>query len=337
MTTPRRLSALGLVAVTALTLTACKSSDNVAPQPAPKEVSPKLVLRDAAKDLAAQQAITAKVSLKGAPADVAAFASDTETKLTPAQAADLIASSLTITVDQGADRASTKDNAAAVLVQYAGGDLAQVRQVADKTYLLLDTTTLEKKNPKVTPALAQARAMGAMVPGADKLLTGQWAYLDGKDLKALTAAASDKAANPATDPAKAKETLAQVQAAATRLVEKTDLTRDPKDPTHLVATAKVADLATEVETLQKALAKDYPSLAGADAKELKLAKASTEKVAVDFWVKDGSLTALEVAVPRDKGGRVAVHVDFATGKPVTAPAGATKLDLSMLAGDKAGR
>ncbi|HET9518344.1 MAG TPA: hypothetical protein VFO77_11505, partial [Actinoplanes sp.] len=126
-----------------------------------------------------------------------------------------------------------------------------------------------------------------------------------------------------------QKAAAELTRSAANLLDGATVVRDSADSTHLVVTSSTAKAAAEAKRFAAAVS---PELAGSLPEE---PKATPDRpVVLDLWVNGGTFTAAEINLLQfidGATGRVAVRVEASTGTPITAPAGATAIDLTSLA------
>jgi hypothetical protein len=169
-------------------------------------------------------------------------------------------------------------------------------------------------------ATAESPAFGA-------LFDGGWVSLDISKAADLPATVLGLP----TDKADSAKTLTELKASASSLFDGAKITRDAADPKHLVVTTSTAKAYAEAKRLATAVS-------GEDAKDLtdEFGDAPKDRpIVIDLWVDNERLTALELNLLQfidGATGRVALRLDMATGQPITAPEGATKIDPKALTG-----
>ncbi|MCX4972171.1 hypothetical protein [Streptomyces sp. NBC_00620] len=212
------------------------------------------------------------------------------------------------------------------------GVLVEYRVVGDFTYYRADFK-------------AMGETMGVPMPTADqipesekefrKVLEGEWVKVD---TSALEKAQKSESSSGGADGIDAKTQQKIIDAVRGVIAhEVTFSAKDGSDGTeHVIAQGNFRDLLTGVLDKLGPLEGDLPP--GAElptAKDLK--DAPNKKVAVDFTLKNGDLTQVEVdlAVLADapKGTRLPLVLKFTDAGDVSAPSGATEIPTGMVPGD----
>ncbi|WP_327354115.1 hypothetical protein [Streptomyces sp. NBC_01304] len=217
----------------------------------------------------------------------------------------------------------------------ADGELVEYRLVGDTAYFRADTAAVGK-------------AMGFPMPTADQLpkeaaplkaaLEGKWVKIDQAALEEAQKDAGEPEAKPSLDAkTERKLTRALKSVIAREVTFKDKGSKDGVD--HVTAKANARDLLTGIFDKLGPLTDELPP--GAElptAKDFK--DVPDKKIAIDFAVKNDALDAItfdlaQLAGKSDglkKGTKLPLSVKFGEGKKVTAPAGATELDLGLLMG-----
>ncbi|MCW2505845.1 MAG: hypothetical protein JWO79_4129 [Actinomycetia bacterium] len=247
----------------------------------------------------------------------------------------IFGSTLTIRYDKGADgNADESFGLAATVAGIEGTELRVVKGVVYAKAPVEDLAVQFGGNRASVRNLAAAAGSNAGVRAA---LSGRWIAIKLSDLtKDLTNAGGPLAGMPGlTVPARGTLTDAQLagfSAAMDELFTKASITRDDNDSSHLVATVTEKDL---YATLQKLAAATSPGL-GSSLKDLvgKSAAPTAKKIAVDLWITDGTLKAVEINLVQlsstNSPGRAALRIEPIKPAAVTAPTGAVTLDLGSL-------
>ena len=285
-------------------------------------LEPKLELRNAAQQLAAAQQAGFTLKLTGNPDDlIAAAGKEAGDKADAATVRQLFTSSFTMAYDKGG--AGAEDDKSSLAVDVDGVTGTEIRFVGGSLYAKVPVADLAAKFG-ATPAEVKSlsdEAVGEM-PGLDALFAGKWVSVDSKELKDL---AGSTTGTP-TSPAEQEKAMAELTTSATNLLEGADVVRDSADAQHLVVTSSTTKAYAEAQRFLTAVDK---SLAG------KLTKAPADKpIVLDLWIDNGKLTAAEINVLQfveGATGRVAARLEVTAGAPITAPEGATKIDVAGLA------
>ncbi|MFE6287460.1 hypothetical protein [Streptomyces sp. NPDC057877] len=258
----------------------------------------------------------------------------------PDEVADLLSGakvSFTVQSKKPIDESGEKDYVGmAMKVGTKDGDLVEYRVIGDYIYVRSDTAALGK-------------AMGAPVPSADdlppeagalkKALAGEWVKIDAEEMEKTTSelegeSGAEPEPEPTLDAKTQKKLLAAVRSTIAREVEfKTSDGEDGSE--HITATAPFRTLISELLGEIRPLAKDLPP-----GVELPTAKdfqdAPNTKVSADFTLNDGELTEVYVDLSKlaenAKVKKLGLKVRLGEGETVTAPSGATELDIEEMLG-----
>ncbi len=160
-------------------------------------------------------------------------------------------------------------------------------------------------------------------------IAGKWLKLDAASLLAQS--------SPSVAPSRA---AALRSALVGVFVKDVTVTRDAKDSSHLILTGDSHTVATD---LLAAVKQDLSSVPGATQLfgKLDAAKVPSKQVAVDAYVRDGTLTSLKLNLTpflsatdaaAVKGAPVDLELDFTKSATVTPPATATAVPLEALSG-----
>ncbi|MFH8727772.1 hypothetical protein [Streptomyces termitum] len=224
----------------------------------------------------------------------------------------------------------------AVKVGTPDGALVEYRVVGDHTYVRSD-------------AKALSGAMGMPMPPADELppeaegfrkaLDGEWITFDTRKMEEAGRAAGEgpgagPSAAPSLDPKTRKELLGTLRDVVAREVEFTT-TGGGGGTEHVIATAPFRTLVTGLFDGIRPLAEKFsggmPLPEGSDLKD-----APDGKVAADFTLRNGALSEVSIDLAElagsAKGDAFGVSLKLGGGTAVTAPAGATEIDVEELMG-----
>ncbi|WP_127502312.1 hypothetical protein [Actinoplanes solisilvae] len=287
-------------------------------------LEPKLELRNAAQQLAdAKQAgFTLKLSgsvddlIAAAKADDPSFKADDEKIMK-----QIFNSSITMAYDKAGDGA--EDDMSSLSATVDGVTGTEIRFVGGLLYAKAPVSELAKKFGASDKDLKEMTGGGGANPGFDAFFGGKWVSLDTKQLTEM----AEQGTGTGTTPAEQQKALAELTTSATNLLEGADVVRDSADDKHLIVTSSTAKAAAEGQRLVKAI---NPALAG----ELPTEQPKDRPVVLDLWLDNGKLTAAEINVLQfvdGAKGRVAARIEVTDGAKITAPEGATKIDLSGLA------
>jgi len=284
-------------------------------------LEPGLELRAAAQHLAAAKQAGFTLKFTGSADDlIKGFkqTEDTDSLRT------LLNSSVTVAYDQaGAGADDDRVQLSAVVDGVAGVEL----RVIDKTlYAKVPVTELAKKFGASGDDLSSMRSEAtASTPTLGAFFDGGWVSLDVKDAAGLPQAGFGLP-SPGTDSAK---TVAELKTSVSNLFSNATIVRDPADAKHLIVTSSTAKAYAEMKRLVTAVS-------GAESADLadEIGEAPKDRpIVLDLWIDNEKLTALEVNLLQfadGATGRAAVRFEVTTGAPITAPAGATKIDTAAL-------
>ncbi|KUJ32978.1 hypothetical protein ACZ90_71400 [Streptomyces albus subsp. albus] len=229
------------------------------------------------------------------------------------------------------------------------GDLAEYRLIGKTAYYRADLAAIGDLTGDPMPTEAD---LDALLPedqggfaGMRKIIEGKWVKVDtAKARKALSEleemspeAGEDGAGEgpsgppaPVPDPETGRKMLHAVKGVLAREVRIRD--KGSRDGvTHLVATGPVRTLLTGIVGKLRPLTKDIPG--GPElptAKDLK--EVPDARIAIDFSVEDGVLSGADTDLgplfgQRKKGQRLPLSLEFGEAGKISAPAGATAIDL----------
>jgi hypothetical protein len=179
------------------------------------------------------------------------------------------------------------------------------------------------------------REMGSTAPGVGTLIDGGWVSVSLADLQKAAKATTD--VTPSAGPQQAEKFAAELKTSAQRLLDGATVVRDEKDKTHLIVTTSTVKAYDEAKRLVGAMGKIAgESTSGMldDTLGAELDKAPADKpIVLDLWIDNGRFKAFEINVlqfAEGDTGRATLRVDVSAGTEITAPAGATKLDLTKI-------
>jgi hypothetical protein len=304
-----------------------------------QQLEPKLELKKAAVNLGAAGTTGFTIKAGGNVDDLIALAkkeSGTGEDAFTDEDADIIRklynSSFTVAWDKGGE--GVADDKALMNAVVDGVTGVEVRVVDQVAYLKVPVKELAAKFGASAAEVDEiaAEASGEL-PGLDKFFAGEWVSASVADFEK----ASREAGVPAspTGQEESDKLAAELKTSAENLLQGAEVVRDAKDKTHLTVTTTTVKAHAEgkrlVEAIQKIVAKDQAGVLD-EALGSELDKAPADKpIVLDLWVDNGKFKAFEInALQFVEGntGRASVRVEIAAGAEITAPAGATKLDLA---------
>lgn len=270
-----------------------------------KSLEPKLELRTAVRHLAEAERAGFTLELTGSADDLIAGlkvpAGEAGTVRT------LFASSVTLAYD--GDRA---------LLAATIGDVTgtEVRVVDGTVYAKAPMAALARKLGG--DFAVDRRQAVAEVPQLGTLFDGGWIAVDARK-------AAEGAYGVPADDLDARKTLAEVQTSASNLLAGAAVVRDPADARHLTVTSSTTKAYAEMKRLMGAVS-------GPLAEELRETPRD-RPIVLDLWIEDGKLRAAEIDVLQfvdGAAGRAAIRLEVATGREISVPAGATRIDPAVL-------
>jgi hypothetical protein len=303
-------------------LAACGGSSGGAP------ANPKAELTEGVQGLADSDVLTTTIQLDTDPGSLQRIAAASGSSISH-RAAQSISSSRVVVESKKADKSSDAD----VRVVVGGTTLLDVRGVAQSLYFQADVrAALALFNKSSTYGQLQAQA-GQLPAFAQDVIAGKWVSISKDALTGLAGqlGASSNASGSAND----NKVLSQLKGALQRDVTVTRAGSDSRGD-HLVLTGDTRKLAQDA---QQELSSAVPG-GSALTDRLPTQSATSRKVKVDAWVKDGALTELSVNLaqfaPPSKvpaGTKLSLVALFArSGSDIAAPPNATPIDLTQLGG-----
>jgi len=303
-----------------------------------KRLEPALELRAAAEHLAAAGQVGFTLKVTGSADDLinglkqqAAKDPDGEDSWTSDDTKSLrtlLNSSVAVAYDLAG--AGTDDDRMQLSATVDGVEGTELRVVDKTLYAKVPVTELAKRFGVGDISSMRAEAT-ASTPTLGVFFDGGWVSLDVKDAIELPNASLNMF-SPEADTAK---TLAEVKTSASNLFAGAAIVRDEADPKHLIVTTSTTKAYAEMKRLVTAVS-DVNSADLAD----EVGDAPKDRpIVLDLWIDNEKLTALEVNLLQfvdGASGRTALHLDMTTGEPITAPQGASKIDLGALNGLQSG-
>ena len=344
--TIRRWAAVGASAA-ALTLAACGTV------PVVTRVTTERAVGDSFSALFDQQSLQATVSLAATAQQLQAIDAATNTgadRSTPAELAGIAKSSIRFSVattdgrtlaqaNKSHDVAETFDLALVV----GGTTPIEVRDVAKTLYLRADVPTLladfgqaRSKAAAFADGLQQA---AAEIPGIDALGKGQWVRVPASELEAISEQFSQQITHqPTPSQAQGQQMVAAIGTSLRNALRDHATFRNlgtSGGRTEYGITVAAQGFVTELLSGLTAALPPTPfgsALGSAKAETAKIPP--TQTVVVDEYVTGDKASELDLDLAQfDKKipGPLPLRVALSAAAPVTAPAGATTLDLSKIA------
>lgn len=330
----KSLVAVGCTTVLVTGVAACGTIENIS---AGKK------LENAADKLGERRSLSVELDLDATPEQLIALSkSDSAAEpMTREEAEALAGVKVSVAVQAKKPLAEAKDkDLIATRVKLSGpdGDLVEYRIMGETAYMRVDMRALGELSGEPIPS---ADELPADMPGGKvvrKLFDGGWVKLDTAEMdkarEEMGAEAGKKGADgsevsPETS-RKITKSLKKLFAREVTLKDKGR--RDGAD--HVVATGPVRTLLTGVFNELRPFTDELPG--GEDlptAKDFK--DVPNKKIAVDFAIKNGALAEASadlapLAEGLKKGDKLPLKLAFGEGGKITAPSGATELDIKEL-------
>jgi hypothetical protein len=305
-----------------------------------QQLEPKLELKKAAEDLGAAEKLGFTLKAGGSVDDLIAVAKKEsgEDGFTD-EDADILRkiynSSFTVAWDKAAE--GVNDDKALINATIDGITGAEIRVVDQVAYIKVPVKEIAAKFGAPADEIDQmASEVGGEIPGVDKLINGGWVSIAASDVEEFTKELGAGAATPTTQE-ESEKLAAEFKTSAENLLNGADVVRDANDKTHLTVTSSTVKAHAEAKRLVEAIEK----LATKDQREIlkegvgdSLDKAPADKpIVLDLWVDNGKFKAFEVnflQFVEGATGRASLRVEISTSTEITAPEGATKLDLAPI-------
>jgi hypothetical protein len=322
----KRLLAGALAGVTTLTVIGGCAAQQI------RALEPKLELRTAAQQLAAAQQVGFTLKVSGnaddliaavklhAKQDKSADAGLTADDTTALR--QLFKSSLTVAYDKaGAGAQDDRSVIAATVDGIAGTEIRYLDGVLYAKVPVADLAT------KFGATAAEVKSLGdeavGQLPGVDALFAGKWVSVDGKEITKLAGAGTGLP----TQDLEQQKVVKELAASATNLLEGASIVRDSADSKHLIVTSSTVKGYAEAKRFASAVNEELAS---------EFAEAPKDRpIVLDLWIDGGKLNAAEINILQfidGATGRVAARLEVTTGAPITAPEGATKIDVTGVLG-----
>ncbi len=254
----------------------------------------------------------------------------------PDEVADLLSDakiSVTAQSKKPIDESGEKDLVGmAMKVRADGGDIVEYRILGDHTYIRSDVELLGKAMGIPVPS---ANDLPPEAGGLKKALAGEWVKIDTGEMTETTA---EPGTEPAPDPTLDARTQKQLLDALRRTVAReVDFeTADGEDGAErITATAPFRTLLGELFGEIRPLAKKLPpGMELPTDKDLK--EVPDAEVTADFTLKNGELSEVYVDLAElaenARVKKLGLVVRMTEGQTLTAPAGATELDVEEVLG-----
>ncbi|WP_343244864.1 hypothetical protein [Streptomyces sp. SID14478] len=290
----------------------------------------------AADELGERHSLSVELGLDATPSALTKLAGESDGEVLPPQMAKALTKShVSVSVRSRKPLADSgeKDIVGAGL-KFTGPDgvLAEYRMVGDFTYYRMDLKAFSGLTGFPAPSADELPA-GEEGEMFKAVVEGKWVKFKTDDLTKGTEKKPAKgSADDSLDAGTQKKVMKAVRGALQHNVTLTD--KGSKDGTeHVTAKAPFRTLLTDLFDKLRPLSDELPE--GAELPtEKDLKDAPNKKVAVDFAIKDGTLTriSMDVATLADdaQGVKAPLYVKFGEAAGIKAPAGAREVPASAL-------
>ncbi|MFJ8828287.1 hypothetical protein ACIREE_42065 [Streptomyces sp. NPDC102467] len=293
----------------------------------------------AADRLGERTSLSVELGLDASPAALTKLAGSDDEVLPPEMAEALTKSRISISVRSKKPLADSGEKdivGAGLRISGPQGVLAEYRLSGDYVYYRMDIDAFSELAGFPAPT-ADDLPPGKEGKAFRNVINGKWVKFQTGDLKERSAERSGKKAGgkadeESVDSATQKKIMEAVRGALENNVTLTDK-GDTNGTEHVTAKAPFRKLLTDVIAKLRPISDELPE--GAElptAKDLK--DAPNKKVAVDFAIKDGTLTgiSMDIAPLADDahGAKVPLSLRFGKAGDITAPAGATEIPVKEL-------
>ncbi|HWA65136.1 MAG TPA: hypothetical protein VG899_02040 [Mycobacteriales bacterium] len=298
-------------------------------------LSPQAELTSAVQALGNASTLTATVKLGADGSQLLSFvkAQDKSAKLTSAQASEIAGISLSFEVAApSGEKLSqltglTDEGAANISVSEGSKSLVTIRSVNKTLYLQADLKDVLNDLGQAATYRQMTAAAGQLPGFLGALVQGKWVSLPLSTLKSLSGSLG--AVTSATpDAAKSHQFLSAIEGLLTKDVTVTRTSSGSTD--NLTLTANLRTLAGDVTSTFATL---VPG-AGAALGSADVSSAPNKNVTLDAMVTNGALSSLSFdlgQIAKSGNGTLPLDLAFAqSGAAITAPSGATAVDLSTL-------
>jgi hypothetical protein len=235
---------------------------------------------------------------------------------------------------------SDKSGQVGLALQVGATDPVELRYVDQTLYLQANVAALLSdfgQDPSRAASFQQAlQAANAYVPGIAALGQGQWVSVSASALSELLQGIASKmpGTTPTTlpSPAKSQETLRELEKAFNSNATYADAgTQGGRN--HYRVTLQVHNF---VQQVAADLPSDLGNVAGGSSLKQMVSKIPANQTAVvDVWVRDGRVQEFDLDINQfahEFTFAVPLRIAVGSGTTVTAPAGATSLNLSKISG-----
>jgi hypothetical protein len=326
--------AVGALAV-GLLAAGCGNSTGTSSKP------PRQELTAGVDNLGDNKEMAATLKLAASAADLQALSKASGSPLDPTVAGLLASGDLTVEVksdsklsDLQGDTASNADMH--LVLNVDNGQLIELYGVNNVLYLRADVRKILQLMDK-EKLFGELEARVAQLPAfAQAAVQGKWVSINGDAAKGLASQLGGGATASATpNAAQQKKLIDDIKAAIDKDVTVTRVGTDSEKGDHLVITGNSRTLGTDLANALSSAVPGNPA-----ASQLKPSDVPDKQVTADAWVKDGQLSEVSVdlvqfADAKDaaslKDKHLPLVMTFKTGGvDISAPSGATPIDLSQL-------
>lgn len=334
---------LAALAAAAVVLGACGSAS-------PASAPPQKAINTAFQSLGSRSGIDLHISLGVTGTELQQIAAeDGSSKLTPAVANDIAATSVVVDLNTGNGKPlnskqlrTDRSEQLGLAVQVGASDPIELRYVDQTFYLRADVSTLLNDLGQNSSAASGFRSAlqgaNAYVPGLAALGQGSWVSVPESALQGLTQALPTGLPDStgASNPAAAAQLWSQIEKAFTSNSTFVKAgTRGGR--THYTVALAVKPFVHDVEV---SLPSSLASIPGASSFGTQFNRAvnkipAKQKLVADVWVRGGKVQEIDVDLNQFMhkfGFAVPVRIVIGAGTPVLAPTSATPLNLSKVGG-----
>lgn len=305
-----------------------------------QQLEPKLELKKAAEDLGAADKLGFTIKAGGSVDDLIALAKKEsgEEGFTD-EDADILRkiynSSFTVAWDKAAE--GVNDDKALINATIDGLTGAEIRVVDQVAYIKVPVKEIAAKFGAPAAEIDEMAAeIGGEIPGVDKLIDGGWVSIAAADVEKFTKELGAGAATP-TNQEESEKLAAEFKTSAENLLNGADVVRDANDETHLTVTSSTVKAHAEAKRLVEAIEKLATKEQGEILKEAVGDSFGTppadKPIVLDLWIDNGKFKAFEInflQFVEGNTGRASLRVEISTSTEITAPEGATKLDIAPI-------
>jgi hypothetical protein len=254
--------------------------------------------------------------------------------LTQEEVDQITSSNLVIGADQGEDAESTADDAMSLDLVVDGTRAGGLRYLSDTFYLQVNADELSEKYPEIAEGMTSIEESIATTPELSTfqpLLDGEWGSLDtgpGSTFRLLLEQAGQGATMEEAVPS--PEDVKALKDAFTQVGRDATVTRDEADEDHLTASVNVRQAYT---TLRPVLEQQFASAGALAGEQLPaLDEAPDAPLEVEVWLEDGEVKSVELDLTQfnDSPGRAVMKIDVEETDPISAPDGASEIDINAL-------